>query len=176
MLPRDWEYGKVWELNLHTPKWIPTLGIGISMDSRFFKEWLQGSKPMGLRSLLFNWKNIVIYMFKMGLHDPFGHLKQKLWSKEGPRLSTIKSRELTRFPCVKVACNISLERPPQRLQLCFKPHLNRRFAHKTKGPKILGVPEQNDIWVLAPWPCIKYIIGGKVVDSPKFKPWWVLWV
>jgi hypothetical protein len=23
-------------------------------------------------------------MFKMGFHDPFGHLKNKLWPKEGP--------------------------------------------------------------------------------------------
>jgi hypothetical protein len=23
-------------------------------------------------------------MFKMGLHDPFGHFKYKLWLKEGP--------------------------------------------------------------------------------------------
>jgi len=23
-------------------------------------------------------------MSKMGLHDPFGHLKHKLWPKEGP--------------------------------------------------------------------------------------------
>jgi hypothetical protein len=23
-------------------------------------------------------------MFKMGLHDPFGHLKHKLWPKERP--------------------------------------------------------------------------------------------
>jgi hypothetical protein len=26
----------------------------------------------------------------------------------------------------------------------------------------LGVPEQNDIWVLAPWPSIKNIIKGKI--------------
>jgi hypothetical protein len=26
-------------------------------------------------------------MFKMGLHDPFGHLKHELWSKEGPEIN-----------------------------------------------------------------------------------------
>jgi hypothetical protein len=30
-------------------------------------------------------------MSKMGLHDPFGHLKHKLWPKEG---LSIKSQEL----------------------------------------------------------------------------------
>jgi hypothetical protein len=27
-------------------------------------------------------------MSKMGLHDPFGHLKQKLWPKEGSGVAT----------------------------------------------------------------------------------------
>ncbi len=27
-----------------------------------------------------------------------------------------------------------------RLQLCFKPHLNQRFAHKVMSPKVVGVP------------------------------------
>jgi len=29
----------------HTPKGTPTLGVGVSMDSRMFKERLKGSKP-----------------------------------------------------------------------------------------------------------------------------------
>ncbi len=33
-----------------------------------------------------------------------------------------------------------------------------------------------NIWVLVPWPCIKYIIRGKVVASPMSRSWWVLWV
>jgi hypothetical protein len=35
----------------------------------------------------------------------------------------------------------------------------------------LGVPRQNDIWVLVPWPSTKYTIRGKVVASPKFGSW-----
>jgi hypothetical protein len=30
---------------------------------------------------------------------------------------------------------------------------------------------QNDMWVLASWPNIKNIVRGKVVASPKSKPW-----
>jgi hypothetical protein len=36
-----------------------------------------------------------------------------------------------------------------------------------------GVPKQNAIWVLVPWPSTKYTIRGKVVASPKFELWWV---
>jgi hypothetical protein len=39
-----------------------------------------------------------------------------------------------------------------------------------------GVPGQNDIWVLAPWLGTENIIRGKVVASPNFGSWWVLWV
>jgi len=40
----------------------------------------------------------------------------------------------------------------------------------------LGVLGQNDIWVLVPWPGTKNTIRGKVMVSPKFGPWWILWV
>ncbi len=80
-------------------------------------------------------------MFKMGLHDPFGHLTHKLWPKERPRvklaiwLPTIKSRQSTWFPCFQVVCNIPLVRSWRGLKLCFKLHLNPRFAHKVMGPQ-----------------------------------------
>jgi hypothetical protein len=52
-------------------------------------------------------------MFEMGSHHPFGHLKHKLWPKEGPEVKlvvwflTTKSQESTRFRCVQVACDTS---------------------------------------------------------------------
>jgi hypothetical protein len=55
-------------------------------------------------------------MSKMGLHDQFKHLKHMLWPKErlgvklAVLLSTIKSRELTRFTCVRVACDMERSR------------------------------------------------------------------
>jgi len=42
-------------------------------------------------------------MSKLGLHDPFGHLKHKFWPKEGPEvklpiwLSTTKSHKIARI-------------------------------------------------------------------------------
>jgi hypothetical protein len=77
-------------------------------------------------------------MSKMGSHDPFGHLKHKLWPKENAfsgQVLTTKSRELTRFPCVKVVCDIPLEISWQGLQLCFKSHLNWRSSCKVMGPQ-----------------------------------------
>jgi hypothetical protein len=35
----------------------------------------------------------------------------------------------------------------------------------------LGIPRQNDIWVVTSWPATKYIIRGKVMAFPKFGPW-----
>jgi hypothetical protein len=68
----------------------------------------------------------------MGSHDPFGHLKHKLWPKEGSRvklaiwLPTTKSLESPRFPYMQVTWNIPLESSWQGLKLCFRPDLNRR--------------------------------------------------
>jgi hypothetical protein len=128
-------------------------------------------------------------MLKMGLHDPFEYLKHKLWPKEGLGiklsiwLPTTKSQELPRFPFVQVTCHIPLESSQGGLQLCFRPHLNQRFAQDIMGLKSCGSPNfgnfgtrQNDIWVLALWLGTKNTIRGKVVASPKSGLWWVLWV
>jgi hypothetical protein len=39
--------------------------------------------------------------------------------------------------------------------------------------RVLG---QNAIWMWASWRGIEYTIRGKVVASPKSRPWWVSWV
>jgi hypothetical protein len=39
-------------MNLHTPKGVSTLGVGVLVDSRIFRGQLQGSKLNGLRSSL----------------------------------------------------------------------------------------------------------------------------
>ncbi len=73
--------------NPHTPKWIPMLGVRVLVDSRMFREWLQGSKLNSLKSSLYHWKSIETFMSEMGLHHPFGHLKHKLWPKERLRIN-----------------------------------------------------------------------------------------
>jgi hypothetical protein len=82
----------------------------------------------------------------MGSHRPFGHLRHKLWPKErsGVKwaiwLPTTKSRESTRFPCVKATCNILLESSWQGLRLCFRPHCNRRSTREVMHLQICGSP------------------------------------
>jgi hypothetical protein len=89
-----------------------------------------------------------------------------------------KSRESPWFHYVQVMCDILLESSRQGLIFFFRPNLHQRSAHKVIGPQSHKSPNfgQNDIWVLVLWPCTKYTIRGKVVASPKFELWWVLWV
>jgi hypothetical protein len=42
------------------------------------------------------------------------------------------------FPCVQVACDTPLEKSWQGLQLCFRPHLDQRSAHKVIAPQSCG--------------------------------------
>jgi hypothetical protein len=130
--------GKCERMYPHTPRWF-TLGIGFMVDFWIFKTQLQGLKIIGLKCSLHHWKTLRTQMSKMGLHDPFGHLKHMLWPEEGPGvklaiwLPTTKSQESPWFPCMRVACNISLQSSQQRLKLCFRTHFNQRIAHKVMG-------------------------------------------
>jgi hypothetical protein len=134
-------------MNPHTPKATPTWGVRVPKDSWIFREWLPGSKLIGLKSYLYHWKDIETYISKMGSHHLFGHLKHKLWPKEKLKvklaiwLLTTKSWELTRFPHVQVACDIPFESSRQGLQLCFKPHCDQRFIHKVMGLQSRGSPD-----------------------------------
>jgi hypothetical protein len=98
----------------------------------------------------------------MGLHDPFGHLKYKLWPKEmsGVKLAiwlpTIKSQESPWFSRVQVMCDISLESSQKGLQLCFKPHLNHRSCTQSYGPPKL---KESQLWE----------ISGLPLENPKTK-------
>jgi hypothetical protein len=50
--------GECEKMNPHTPKATSTWGVGVPMDSQIFREKLQGSKPIGLKSSLYHWKSI----------------------------------------------------------------------------------------------------------------------
>jgi hypothetical protein len=77
----------------------------------------------------------------MGSNCPFGHLKHKLWPKErsGVKLAiwfpTTKSQESTRFPCVQVTYDIPLKSSQRGLQLCFRPHHDRRSTQEVMRPQ-----------------------------------------
>jgi len=92
-------------------------------------------------------------MSKMGSHCSFKHLKHKLWPKEGPRvklpiwLPTRKSRESTRFICLKTTCNIPLESSRRELQLCLRPNFNQRFFRKVMGLQNRRSPNCRDFGI-----------------------------
>jgi hypothetical protein len=137
-------------------------------------------------------------MSEMGSHDPFEHLKHKLWPKERPGvklvvwLLTTKVRNWLDF----LACRLRAGGVPHTVgKLLMKAttllrlHINQRSAEKVMGPQSrkspkfgnfetpkLEVPGQNAIWIWASWRGTEYTIRGKVVASPKSRPWWVLWV
>jgi len=85
-------------------------------------------------------------MSKMGSHDPFEHIKHKLWPKEemwvklAIWLPTTKNQESPWFSCMQVACHIPLESLWKGIQLLFRPHANRRSTHKVMGPQSRGSP------------------------------------
>jgi hypothetical protein len=134
-------------------------------------------------------------MLNMALHEPFGHLQHKLWSKEGPGvklvvwLPTTKSQESTRPQCVQVEWHTTFNRSWGELQVCFIPHPNRRSELGVMSSQSLESPNRNSfgtppwmsrdkktirMWV--PWANVDNTIWGKVVASPDFGPWWVKWV
>jgi hypothetical protein len=98
-------------------------------------------------------------MSKMVSHDPYGHFKHKLWSKEGLGIKlsiwllTTKTQESPQFPYVQVLCDISLKISWKGLQLCFRHHFNWRSASKVMGPpksweSQLWEFQDSHLWVL----------------------------
>jgi hypothetical protein len=55
-----WSVGECEGMDPHAPKWTPTLGVGVSMDSWIFGAPFQGSKHIGLKSSLYHWKALEI--------------------------------------------------------------------------------------------------------------------
>jgi hypothetical protein len=86
----------------------------------------------------------------MRSHWWFGHIKHKLWPKQGPGVKlpvwppTRKSQESTQFTWLQRACDIPLESSRWELQLCFKMHLDPRFARKVIGLQSCGSPNWCD--------------------------------
>jgi hypothetical protein len=123
-------------MKTHTFKWTPIFGVGVPVDSQTFRERLQRSKHLVLRSSLYHQKAIEVWMSKMGSHNPFGHLQHKLWQEERPRVKTDsltpdhkKSRIDSNF--VRVGgMRYVVEKSRWELQFFFRPHPDRRSEHE----------------------------------------------
>jgi len=85
-------------------------------------------------------------MSKMGLHGSFGHLKHKLWLKEGPgvKLPGID-------PIYFAADNVrhTVGKISMRATTLLQPHLNQRFSRKVMGLQSRGSPRWRDFKTLA---------------------------
>jgi hypothetical protein len=139
------------QVNSHVGSWWE---LESQKDSQNFREHFEGSKLHGLLRPLYQWKALEVYMSKMGSHCSFGHLKHKLWPKQGPGvelpgvhrfwLPTTKSRESTRNTRVQRTCDIPLKSSRRDLQLSFRRQLDRRSAPKVMGLQSPGSPAGRD--------------------------------
>jgi hypothetical protein len=126
----------------------------------------------------------------MGSHDPFGHLKHKLWLEERPRVKlaiwipTTESRELTRclacrwhatcrWKALDEGYNFALD-----LILIggYSPAKSREFQPWQFWDSHFEVLGQKAIWMRASQSGVEYNIWWKVVASLESGPWWVLWI
>jgi hypothetical protein len=124
-------------------------------------------------------------MFKMGLHDPIGYLKNKLWPKEGSRiklliwLSTVKSQETPWFPCMQVMCHVLFVWNFTSIKGL---HTKLWAPKVTRVPisGILGLPlgSHGTKWHLGVDPVARHIeyYKGEGGGFPKSGMWWVLWI
>jgi hypothetical protein len=86
----------------------------------------------------------------VGLHCSFGHLKHKLWPKEGSEvklavwLLTIKNRELTQFTCLQRACKYHWKAPNKSYKFAFNDISIKGLFTKLLPSKVAGVPT----WVI----------------------------
>ncbi len=166
-----------WELESRSPKWT----------SKFSKCDCGGQNPSPRKVLYIIGKLLKLRCLKWVriIHldiwnTSYGQKKgqESNWQFDSSLIPATKSRESTRFPLVQATCDKPLESCQRRLQLCFKPHRNRRFEQEVVCPQNRGslVPGQKTIWMWPMWRGAKYTIRGKVVASPKFGLWCVLWV
>jgi len=130
-------------------------------------------------------------MSKMGLYDPFGHIKHKLWPKESnwqfdsrplkvgnwPDFLTFKWSVTYCWKALDKGYNFSIN------LITIESMHTKLWGPKSRESQFwefqnshLGVPGHNSIWMWASWRGTKYTIRGKVVPSPKSGLWWVLWV
>ncbi len=181
-------------------EWTPTLRSDLppwELESQWTPESSKGDSR-GQNSLVWKVPCIIRKLFEFRFLNrlvwPFGYLKCKLWPKErsGVKLPiwlpTTKSWESIWFPYVQVVCHIPLESSWQGYNFALKLISIGGFHKELSVSKVVRVPilgisrfpfgSFEKKWHLGAGPVArhKYIIRGKVVASPKFGSWWVLWV
>jgi hypothetical protein len=133
-------------MNPHTPNWTPMLGVGIPNGLLNLQSAIAGVKTHRLEkfflSLEIYWS---VYVWN-GLASSIWTSKTQVMAKRKPCVKlaiwfpTSKRQKSTQFPCVQVACDISLESSQQGLQIFFRPHCNQRFSREVIRPQSCRIP------------------------------------
>jgi hypothetical protein len=140
MLLGVWENVKEWTTTL--PSELPLWELDFRWTSKSSKCNYRGQNPLdcGVPYIIGNLLELICLKWARMTH--LGDSNISYGQKKGRELNflTTKSRESPWLPCVQMECNISLEISWWGLQLSFRPHLNRRFAHKIIGLQSHGSP------------------------------------
>ncbi len=131
----------------------------------------------------------------MGSHDPFGHLKDKLWSKEKGQESNrqfdsqpLKVRNRPNFLLFRWHAIYHWKTLNKGYNFALDFIIIGGLHAKLCAPKVVGIPvvgisglplgssETKCHLDVAPVEKHRKYYKGKVVASPKSRPWWVLWV
>ncbi len=145
-------------MNLHTPKWTPCLGDGVSVDSWIFRKRLQGSKLNSLRSSLYHWKALnKSYNFDLYL-ILIEWLHAKLW---GPKVA--------RVPML-IILGLPLRSPRPKCHLDVSLVEKHKIYYKGEGG---GFPKFGSWWVLWVRVCSWLVLAPRVFQLCT--NWLVVW-
>jgi hypothetical protein len=132
-------------MNLHTPKWAPTLGVGVRWTLKFSKSDCRGQNPLDWRVLYIIENLLERRCLKWACMTHLDTSNTSYGQKKGRELNwQIDSQAL------------KVKNRPDFLasKWCATYHLKALDKGYNFGNfrTPLGVPGQNDIWVLVLWP------------------------
>ncbi len=177
------------------PSELPFWELESLWTPEIFRERLQGSKPISLRSSYIIEKLLKRRCLKWARmthldiwNTSYGQKKDResnwqfdsrpLKVRNQPDFLACRWRATHRWKALNkgynFASNLISIRGFAHKVIASQSHRSPNFGN-FKTP-IWESQDKKAIWMWASWRGEKYIIRGKVVASPKSKPWWVLWV
>jgi hypothetical protein len=139
-------------MTLTLPKW----GLGSPLGLPKLQSSIARVKTPRLEVFLMTLESYWNVDVENGLTWTIWTSVHKLWQKKGPGvkmaiwLPTTKSRKSTRPWCVQVKCDTLLESSQGELQVCFRPHPNRRSKQRVMNSQSPGSPNW-DNFSTSPW-------------------------
>jgi hypothetical protein len=131
----------VWGWNSHSRNW----DLGVLWDSRKFQSSIVRVKTPHIGVFFMSFENYRNVNVKNGLTWAIWTSTAQVMAKKrvGVKLAiwfpTTKSREPTWPRCVQLECDTPLKSYRGELQVCFRPHPNRRSEQRVWPRKIMGL-------------------------------------